>query len=97
MKNNSRKQYSPEFKTKVALEALSGLKTLWEIAQIYEISPILVSKWKAIAIKNMSWIFSGNIKTQEKQSEERIEKLYREVWALQVENTWLKKKVGYSP
>lgn len=97
MKGNSRKQYSPEFKAKVALEAMSGLKTLSELSQIYEVHPIVISKWKTQAIKNLSWIFSWSIKTQEKQSEEKIEKLYREIWALQVENTWIKKKIGYSP
>jgi len=52
MKNNSRKTYSAQFKTKVALEALSQLKTQSEIAQHYEIHPLMVAKWKSKLIKN---------------------------------------------
>ena len=33
----SRKSYSPDFKARVALEALKGLKTLNELAREYEV------------------------------------------------------------
>ena len=96
MKNNSRKTHSAAFKAKVALEALSELKTQTEIAQHYEIHPIMVSQWKNQLIKNANWVFSWDVKAQEKKVEEKIDNLYKQVWQLQVENTWLKKKSGYS-
>jgi len=34
-----RKRYSPEFKARVALEALKGMKTTQELAREYEIHP----------------------------------------------------------
>ena len=39
-----RKTHSPEFKAKVGLEALRGVKTLNEIGQEYGVHPIQVGK-----------------------------------------------------
>jgi transposase-like protein len=37
--SNKRKQYSPQFKAKVALEAVRGEKTISELASQYEVHP----------------------------------------------------------
>jgi len=39
--SNKRKQYSPQFKAKVALEAVQGEKTISELASQYECIPTL--------------------------------------------------------
>jgi len=36
----SRKVYGPEFKAKVGLEALKGVKTINEIGQVYGVHPV---------------------------------------------------------
>jgi len=41
-----RKFHTPEFKAKVGLEALRGVKTINEIGQEYGVHPITVGKWK---------------------------------------------------
>jgi putative transposase len=38
--------HSPEFKARVTMEAISGRKTLKEIAADHAIHPIQVSQWK---------------------------------------------------
>ena len=43
--SNKRKQYSPQFKAKVALEALRGVKTVPELASQFNIHPTLINKW----------------------------------------------------
>ena len=40
-----RKVHSPEFKAKVGLETLKGMKTINEIAQEYEVHPVEVGQW----------------------------------------------------
>ena len=40
-----RKSYTPEFKAKVALEAMKGLLTANEIASKYEVHPQQVGTW----------------------------------------------------
>jgi transposase-like protein len=44
--NGKRKQHTAEFRFKVALEALKGLKTVSELASIYEVYPTLINRWK---------------------------------------------------
>ena len=41
-----RKFHSPEFKAKVGLEALRGVKTNNEIGQEYGVHPVTVGQWK---------------------------------------------------
>jgi transposase len=45
-----RRRHDPEFKARVALEALKENKTIQQIAKEYEIHPVQVSEWK----KNLS-------------------------------------------
>ena len=39
-----RRKHSPEFKARVALEVIKGIKTVSQIAQEYEIHPVM-EKW----------------------------------------------------
>jgi transposase len=48
-----RRKHTAEFKARVALEALKGIKTASEIAHEYEIHPVMVSKWKKELISRM--------------------------------------------
>ncbi|VFN01692.1 MAG: hypothetical protein BECKG1743E_GA0114224_104351 [Candidatus Kentron sp. G] len=41
-----RKVHSPEYKAKVGLEALKGVKTINEIGQEYGVHPVQVGQWK---------------------------------------------------
>jgi len=41
-----RKVHLPEFKAKVGLEALRGIKTINEIGQEYGVHPVQVSQWR---------------------------------------------------
>jgi hypothetical protein len=41
-----RKLHSPEFKAKVGLEALRGIKTINEIGHEYGVHPVTVGQWK---------------------------------------------------
>jgi transposase/putative transposase len=38
-----RRRHDPEFKARVALEALKGIKTIQQIAKDYEVHPVQVS------------------------------------------------------
>ncbi len=95
---NHRKRHSAEFKAKVALEAMSGLQTLEEIASKYGVHPVMVSKWKTQLQKNASGAF-GNTKEKKELEEKnkKIESLYKTVGQREYELDWLKKKMGYDP
>ncbi|WP_286194506.1 transposase [Synechococcus sp. CCY 0621] len=59
-----RRNHSPEFKAKVAMEAISGTKTLQEIAADHAVHPIQVSQWKKQLLEGASDLFTRGKKTQ---------------------------------
>ena len=54
-----RKVHLPEFKAKVGLEALRGVKTINEIAQDHGVHPVQVSQWKKEIQEQAKSLFEG--------------------------------------
>jgi transposase-like protein len=52
---SKRRTQSPEFKARVAMEAISGRKTLQEIAVDQAIHPIQLTQWKKQLLESSSW------------------------------------------
>lgn len=90
----TRKKYSGEFKSRVALEALREQKTTNEIAARYGVHPSQVTTWKKQALEEMPQIFSEGRGRVEKEDEALKAALYQQIGQLKVELDWLKKKVG---
>lgn len=44
--NRTRRKYDSSFKAKVAIEAIKERETLSELAAKYELSPVMISRWK---------------------------------------------------
>ncbi len=93
--NKQRNNYSAEFKTKVALAALKGEKTINEIASHYEVHPNQVMAWKKQAVEVIPNAFSMKRVRAEKGDEELKSQLYQQIGQLKVELDWLKKKAGH--
>ena len=53
----SRKKYDAKFKAKVALDAIKECETLNELAAKYEVSPVMISRWKKEFIENSAAAF----------------------------------------
>ena len=91
MTKRTRRKFSPEFKAKVALEAVKNQKTLAELSLHFEVNPVTISKWKTEFLENMSSVFGGEKgKIQDEDSPE-MEKLYAQIGQQKVENDFLKK------
>ncbi len=52
-----RRTHSAEFKAKIGLEAVRGVKTINEIAQEHNVHPQLVTQWKKEILENASALF----------------------------------------
>ena len=88
-----RKKYSAEFKSRVALEALKGDRTINEIASEYEVHPNQISLWKKQLKEGLPDVFTDKNNKVSKDHEKLEAKLYQEIGRLKVELDWLKKKV----
>jgi len=91
-----RRQYSADWKAKVALEAIKGQRTVQEIASHYEVHPTLVTHWKKQLLEGAAEIFSNGKRVAAEADEELKAELYQQIGKLQVEVDWLKKKSGLS-
>jgi transposase-like protein len=91
-----RKQYSAEFKAKVALEAIKSTKTINELASQYEVHPNQITQWKKQALAELPQIFSHRRAQASKDAEALTASLYQQIGQLQVELDWMKKKSGLS-
>ena len=89
-----RKNYTARFKSKVALEAVKGQKTLSELASKYEVHPNQIGKWKQQLLDQISDIFVDKRRRKSDDDEKLKEQLYQQIGQLKVENDWLKKKAG---
>jgi transposase len=70
-----RRTHSPEFKARVAMEALKGIKPIHEIAADNEIHPVQVSRWKRELQERMSEVFERkNAVSKEAKADEQRSK-----------------------
>jgi transposase len=91
-----RRHFSPEFKKKIAIEAIKEQRTINEIAHEHQIHPVQISKWKKELLDGAISIFEDPRKREgELRSREQQESvLQQKVGQLVIENDWLKKKLG---
>jgi putative transposase len=88
----NRKVYKPEFKAKVALEAVRGKLTINQIAKQFEVHPNQISNWKKQFLESLPQIFDHSKQPREVENEELTNQLYQQIGQLKVELDWLKKK-----
>ena len=91
-----RKVHAPEFKAKVGLEALRGVKTINEIGQEYGVHPVQVGQWKKEIQEQAKTLFEGKRGPKPMADLQDPDRLYSEIGRLKVELDWLKKKSGIS-
>jgi len=90
MTRKTRRKFSPEFKARVALEAIKEKYTLAELSKKFEVSGVMISRWKKEFLSNSAAAFSSRGKADE-TSDVDLEKLYAQIGQLKVENDFLKK------
>jgi transposase-like protein len=88
MKKQTRRKFSPAFKAKVALEAVKNQQTLAELAKKFDLNSVVISKWKAEFLENLSATFERSDSTEVQDQD--TEKLYAAIGQLKVENEFLK-------
>ena len=90
----TRKQYSPKFKAKVAVEAIRGERTLSQLASQFHVHPVQIGQWRKQALEQLADVFVDGRKSKPAGTDVEKDALYEEIGRLKVELDWLKKKVG---
>lgn len=92
MARNIRRSHDSTFKAKVALESIKGEKTLTQVSSEFKVHPNQISQWRKQVLKSLPELFSDRHNKGDKEQEDLIAELYRQIGQLKVEVDWLKKK-----
>jgi transposase-like protein len=95
--SDRRKSFTAEFKTKLALEAIKGHRTVAEIASEYGVHPHQITQWKKHVMDGLPDILSDRRRKRNADQEHLVAQLYQQIGQLKVELDWLKKKSGLAP
>jgi len=86
-----RRQFSTDFKAKVALEAIRGELTIAEISRKYDVHPNMIAGWKRRLTQEAASLFVRGKTDHDKDSEARITQLHAKIGQLTIEKDFLKK------
>ena len=88
-----RRKHSAQIKLQIALQALSGRKSVQEISREYDINPNLISKWKKKLQEEGFRVFET--KTPKNDPRKKIAELENIIGKKEVEIQLLKKYLGF--
>lgn len=88
-----RKQFSSEFKAKVALEALKGQKTVAELASEFGVHATQITAWRNTLKERVAGVFGNKESKVIQEKDEMIEDLQKIIGQMKLEHDWLKKKL----
>jgi putative transposase len=93
MAGTKRKRHTEEFKAKVALDAIRGVRTLSELSSMHRVHPTVIAQWKRQLVEGAVELFRRSKGGVGRSEEELTGPLYEEIGRLKVEVDWLKKKL----
>jgi len=97
MVGNIRKAHNGSFKAKVALQAVKGEKTLAQLSSEFGGHANQIGLSRKQLFKELPSLFSDRRKKHDKDQEDLVSELYRQIGQLKVELDWLKKKAPDAP
>ena len=92
MTRRARRNHSGAFKTKVALAALRGEKTLAELAQQFDVHPNQITTWRAQLLDGAAEVFGGGAGAAPVAVD--VKELHAKIGQLTLENDFLSGALG---
>ena len=88
----TRRKFTSEFKSKVAIEALKVRYSLSELAERFELHPNQISQWKQEFLEKSKDVFDKK-SSKSKEDQVDLDTLYTKIGQLEVERDYLKKNL----
>ena len=93
MPRRPRRNHSPAFKAKVALEAVKSEEPVIEIAERYDVHPNQITRWKRQLLEGAALVFG---ETDEATKEgPSVAELHAKIGELTMENDFLSNALGH--
>jgi transposase len=91
MSKRPRRNHSPAFKAKVALDALKGNQTIVELSERYQAHPNQITDWKKQLLEHAAEVFSKDRATDQGPN---VKDLHAKIGQLSMENDFLSVALG---
>ena len=92
MRKRPRRNHSPAFKAKVALEAIRGQLTVAELAQRHDVHPNQITQWKTQLLERAMEAFATPGERAEAPID--VKTLHAKIGELTLENDFLERALG---
>ena len=86
MSRRPRRNHSPAFKAKVAVDAIRGEKTLAELAKLHDVHPNQITDWKNQLLERAAGVFGAEPSNGPKID---LKELHAKIGQLTLENDFL--------
>ena len=86
----NRKTHAEEFKARVAVEAIKGVRTLSELSAVHGVHPTVIGQWKRQLVEGAPEVFRRDSGSGVRSAETVTAPLYQEIGRLKMELEWLK-------
>ena len=86
MSRRPRRNHSPAFKAKVAVDAIRGEKTLAELAKLHDVHPNQITDWKSQLLERAPGVFGAEAASEPKID---LKELHAKIGQLTLENDFL--------
>ena len=89
-----RNKHDPKLKAKIVLAALREEDTIVALARRYGVHPNQIHAWRKQAVDNLPALFEGSAGKKERELEELIDELHRQLGKTQAERDFLARRPG---
>ena len=94
MTRRPRRNHTPAFKAKVALAAMTGEKTLADLAQQFDVHPNQITSWKAQLVDGAAGVFGTEARSGAAVPAVDVRTLHAKIGELTLTNDFLSGALG---